>query len=76
MAANHRVADSPPLSRRTFSLRTRLLLGTLLVLMPAFGLLLYGFQRYYTQERVRVLTELTQTAEALAALVAYERGVS
>lgn len=51
------------------SLRAKLLLGALLVLVPIFGLLLVAFEASYDRRRDIVLESLLQTAEGAAALV-------
>ena len=51
------------------SLRARLLLGTLLMLIPVLGLLLLAFNASYDRRREIVLESLLQTARGAAALV-------
>lgn len=54
---------------RTISLRTKLLLGTLLMLVPVLGLLAVAFNASYDRRREIVLESLLQTARGAAALV-------
>lgn len=54
---------------RTVSLRTKLLLGTLLMLVPVLGLLLVAFNASYDRRREIVLESLLQIARGAAALV-------
>jgi signal transduction histidine kinase len=54
---------------RFVSLRAKLLLGTLLVLIPVLGLLLVAFNASYDRRQEIVLESLLQTARGAAALV-------
>lgn len=57
------------LKPRLASLQAKLLLGTMLVLMPVLGLLLAAFNASYDRRREIVLESLLQTARGAAALV-------
>ncbi len=60
------------------SLRAKLLLGILLVLLPVLGVLLAGYQAEYSRRREGVLDALAQTAQAVAVPVddAFENAIA
>ena len=52
-----------------FGVRSKFLLGVMLLLVPIFGLVLWSIREDYERQRESTLTGLLQTAEAIAVLV-------